>query len=56
MVVEPGEQLGRYVLKATVTDHVAGTVLTVEAPVEVVEAGTMPNVEETLPSEVPTTR
>ncbi len=38
LVVEPDEPLGRYMLKASVTDHVAGITLDVEAPVEAVEA------------------
>lgn len=40
--VEPGEMLGRYKLKATVTDHVARLTVTVEAPVEVVEVNGRP--------------
>ncbi|MDQ3075371.1 MAG: hypothetical protein M3Q88_07165 [Pseudomonadota bacterium] len=42
MVIEPGELLGRYTLGATVTDHVADITVAVEAPIEVVEAGTLP--------------
>jgi hypothetical protein len=41
LVIEPEDSLGQYTFKVSVTDHVAGSMLQVSAPVEAVAAGSL---------------